>query len=309
MPILRVNASPDGPVLHASPASAIRVMSAAARGTGPVIVMVHGFKYDPGHARFCPHRGIFATRSDPVCEKRAGWPRHLGFGQGCADEGLAVAFGWRARGALAGAQQAAQTAGRQLAGVIGALKSAAPARPVHVITHSMGSEVLLEALHHLPRSSVHRALILTAASYQSSAEAALNTPAGRSLELLNITSRENDLFDCIFEGLIPPPVPGDRAVGCGVHMPNAVNIEIDCADTLRRLQTFGGHIAAPRARICHWSAYTRPGVMQFYKHALRNPQAVPLAGLQNALRQTSTKRWARLLCRPALKMPGMAVRA
>ena len=30
------------------------------QGEGPVVIMVHGFKYAPDHARECPHRLIYA---------------------------------------------------------------------------------------------------------------------------------------------------------------------------------------------------------------------------------------------------------
>lgn len=147
MPILRINAGPSGPVLHGSPACARRVMSTAAKGTGPIIIMVHGYKYDPANPQFCPHRKIFARTSQPNTHHNVQWPVHLGFGDGNSDEGLAVAFAWRARGALWGAHQAALVAGRQLADVILTLKTSAPLRPVHIITHSMGSEVLLSLIH------------------------------------------------------------------------------------------------------------------------------------------------------------------
>lgn len=59
MPLLRINATSEGPQLHGSPVPARRVIQTAARSKGPVIIMVHGFKYDPETPRFCPHTSIF----------------------------------------------------------------------------------------------------------------------------------------------------------------------------------------------------------------------------------------------------------
>lgn len=303
MPILRLNAGPEGLRLHGSPASARSAIATAASGQGPIIIMVHGFKYDPDTVRFSPHTSIFAHARHPDRAGCVQWLRHLGFGAGHPDEGLAIAFGWRARGNLWRALRSARAAGRHLAGVIQDLRTRAPLRPIHVITHSMGSEVIFEALHRLPAQSVDRIITLTGASFASRAHDAMTTPAGSSATLLNITSRENDLFDLIFERLMPAPRRGDRAMGCGLSLPHAVNIQIDCPRTLSLLRGFGGHIAPPQARVCHWSGYTRPGVMQFYARALRDPASVPLDALQQVLPRRAAPRWSRIFARPNRPLP------
>lgn len=227
--------------------------------------------------------------------KRDSWPAALGFVGRNPNEGLAVAFAWRARGTLWHALRTAAQAGQNLAQVIAIVKRTAPARALHVICHSMGSEVFFEALHHLPAHSIQRAIILTAASYQSRASSALHTDAGQALELFNITSRENDLFDAGFETLIKAATPSDRAVGAGLFAPNAVNIEIDCDLTLQRLRLTGADIAPAARRISHWSAYMRPGLMPFYNSLLRRPSETPLAALRHALPPVGSQRFARLL--------------
>lgn len=297
MPILRLNAGPAGLTLHASPAAALPALRRAAIGTGPVIVMIHGFKYDPDCPRCSPHRTIFGNTH------KTQWLPHLGFGTGDVTEGLAIAFGWRARGDLWRAERSARAAGWHLARVIAEIRRLAPHRPVHVITHSMGSEVVFEALHALVPGDVQRILTLTGASYASRAVAAMQTPAGRAAELFNITSRENDVFDFIYERLIAPPLAGDRAMGNGLDLPNAVNIQLDCPRTLAALSRFGGHVAAPRRRICHWSSYTRPGALRFYGRAVRRPQVVSLEALQHALPTAVAPRWSRVLARPGLSRP------
>ena len=293
MPILRLNAHRHGLSLHGSPAPALPTLRRAALGRGPVMILIHGFKYDPSDPSCSPHTTIFGSRA----KMRGAWLAPLGFGQNRSDEGLAIAFGWRARGNLGRARQTARAAGVHLARVIRTLRAAHPARPIHVITHSMGSEVVLEALHALCPGDLSRVVTLSAASYASCAAAAFQTPAGRAAELLNITSRENDVFDFLFERLTPPPVPGDQAMGVGVDLPNAVNIQLDCPDTLRALLGFGGHIAPPQRRLCHWSSYTRSGALRFYAHALRAPHAVPLVALRAALPAAPAARWSRMFAR------------
>lgn len=291
MPILRLNAGPHGLALHGASVCAENALCRAAAGTGPIIVMIHGYKYLPGHPRHCPHISIFKSGAAHVhC-----WPRNLGFGAGDPAEGLAIAFGWNARGALWDVAARAVEAGETLASAIRILRRAAPHRPVHIITHSMGSEVALAALHHLPRGAVARVLALTAASYRSRAEDALATEAGRTAELLNITSGENDIFDAAFECLVRAPARGDRALGTGLSARNAVTIQIDCHATLGALAQLAGPIAAPSRRICHWSAYMRPGVLDFYQTAMRAPERLPLATLQHMLPEARAPRFAHLL--------------
>ncbi|WP_299146230.1 DUF726 domain-containing protein [uncultured Tateyamaria sp.] len=303
MPILRLNAGPEGLRLHGSPASARSALATAACGTGPMIIMVHGFKYDPDAVRFSPHTSIFAHAKHPDRDGDVQWLRHLGFGAGNPDEGLAVAFGWRARGNLWRAVRSAHAAGRHIAEVIADLHRRAPQRPIHVITHSMGSEIIFEALQTLPAHSVQRIITLTGASYASRAQQAMTTAAGHTAELINITSRENDLFDFAFERLIPAPHPKDRAMSAGLTLSNAVTVQLDCLRTLSLLAGFGGHIAPPQRRVCHWSGYTRPGVMRFYAHALRRPDAVPLEALRLVLPATTAPRWSRIFARPTLSLP------
>ncbi len=170
----------------------------------------------------------------------------------------------------------------------------APERPVHTIGHSLGADIALEALHHLPRNAVDRIISLTGASYQSRALSALETPAGGTCELFNITSRENDPFDYLFELLTPAPQRGDRAIGQGLMARNALTIQIDCLETLKQLDTCGFAIPHPRRRVCHWSTYTRAGTLRFYKNLMRSPEVTPLASLRNQLPERSASRWSRI---------------
>ncbi len=305
MPILRLNAGPDGLALHGSPAPALAALHRAARGTGPVIILVHGFKYDP-HCEACsPHNTIFGRDPSSGRGIHMPWLPDLGFGTDDADEGLAIAFGWHAGSNLWRAARSARSAGTLLAQAIRAIRAQSPGRSINIITHSMGSEVIFAALYDLRARDVARIVTLMAATYASRALTAMTTPAGRTAELFNVTSRENDAFDYMYERLIAPPVTGDRAMGAGLNVPNVVNIQLDCPRTLSDLTAFGGHIAPPARRVCHWSGYTRPGALQFYARAMRQPDTVPLPALRAALPPGPAPRWSRVFVRPkpALSLP------
>lgn len=301
MPMIRINA--DGNRLVPGRRGGLPDFRAAAQGKGPVIVMVHGYKYLPGHPDHCPHRRILSLHPVSSDVRLQSWPRRLGFGAGYADEGLGVAFGWNARGALWTAQRRAKAAGEALAEAIGRLHRVNPDRPLHVLSHSMGTEVVFEALGHLKPGAIQRIVSMTGACYQSRAEAALDTPAGRRTELFNIVSRENDTFDFLFERLITPPARGDRSMGHGLEAPNAVTVQIDCPDTLGFLEEMGHPMAGPERRVCHWSSYTRPGILRFYNELLRHPERLPLNVVRQGMPGQTDPRWSRLLTRPALPVP------
>ncbi|WP_299832431.1 alpha/beta hydrolase [uncultured Roseobacter sp.] len=296
MPLLRINARDGMLTLHRRATPVPDAVRATRAAPGPAIIMIHGFKYAPESTSHCPHKKIFR-------DSTRGWPASLGYNTGLPEEGLGIAFGWYARGPLAQVHRRAADLGRALAQLVEALKSAAPKRPVHIIAHSMGVEIALSALGHLPSQAVQRMVLLTGASFTSHAETMLRTQAGRSAEVFNITSRENDLFDLAFERMVAAPARQDRAIGLGIDLPNVVNLQLDCADTLSGLATLGLPIAAPERRVCHWSSYRRPGVMALYSRLLRDPLGLPQARLAQLLPDTPDPRWSRLVKSPARALP------
>lgn len=300
MAVIRINAVGDRPVLHGSPAALEGALQRAGAEGGPVIVMAHGYKYRPGAGASCPHRHLLSLDPDHLPWRAPSWPRQLGYGLGHTHEGLAIPFGWNAGGTLRQAQASAFAAGRALAQVCALLHAQAPNRPLHVIGHSLGIELALEALHHLPAGSISRIVSLYGASFQSRAHAALATPAGQAAEFINVTSRENDPFDFLFERLTRLQTRGDKGIGQGLDASNAVTLQLDCAATLSHLQDMGYTIAQPQRRICHWSSYMRPGALRFYRHLLRYPERTPLSQLRIGLPNRSTPRRSRLF---ALRMP------
>ncbi len=294
MPIIRINAHADTPVLHDNPNGPDLRRTLSRRDSdavGPVIVMIHGFKYQPGHPTACPHKRLFATHPGP----RSSWPRGFGFGLMGPKEGLGIAFGWNARSTLPTARLRSQDAGRALTVLINDIKSLWPTRPVHMVSHSLGSEVIFEALQHLPAHSVSRIILLTAASFRGRANLALASPAGRTSEIINITSRENDLFDFLCEQLPGFGRCGDITLGAGLDAANSITIQLDCSETLEHLSRLGRPIEHPRRRICHWSVYRRRGTLRLYSDLMRYPERFSLEVLRQGLPPNPTPRWSRLL--------------
>lgn len=298
MPVIRINATCETCTLHRSPRSPRSVLRQTRNTPGPVIIMTHGYKYCPDHVRACPHSRILSLHPMTMHRPCSSWPQQLGFGSGFEDDGLGIAFGWNAQGPLWVAHRRAAQAGRALAALIRDLRDLNPKRPIHFIGHSMGVELAVEALHHIAPGSVSRIISMTGAAYQSRTLRALQTPAGQQADFINVTSRENDLFDFLFEWLIQPPQRGDRSIGTGLYAPNAVTLQIDCGRTLDHLSRLIFPIAAPQRRVCHWSSYTRPGVLRVYNALLRHRDRLSLSQLQSSLPTSPTRRWSRLFALP-----------
>ena len=125
MPVVQFNAD------HAHPARLWQ--DAAGLSTpAPIVVMVHGYRYSPSEPAHDPHRHILSLDPDPGGRRVTSWPRALGFGAGDPGEGLAIAFGWEARGSLGGAYRRAGMAGAALARLLSRLADQA-GRPGAVI--------------------------------------------------------------------------------------------------------------------------------------------------------------------------------
>ncbi len=296
MPLLRINATSAGLALHGTSQSLTQHLSAMTSEDGPAIIMIHGYKYAPGSENHCPHNKIMSTLPDA-------WPASLGFGHSAPEEGMGVAFGWYARGSLSSVHARAKSLGQHLATLTLKLRRTNPNRPIHVIAHSLGAEIALSALKHLPHRAFDRIVLLTGASYIGFAQEMLNTPAGRSVEVLNVTSRENDLFDLGFERLVRSHRANDRAIGLGISACNVVNIQLDCPKTLGSFGALGFDIAAPHRRVCHWSAYKRSGAMAFYSAFLRTPETISMNRLKRTLPAQTAPRWSRLFAMPRRRLP------
>lgn len=271
-----------------------------------VIVMVHGYKFAPGHPVACPHRHILSLAPTHSCRKLLSWPCALGLSE-FESGSLGLAFGWPARGSIWAAYHRAAAAGTQLAALLGQIHRTAPDRPIVALAHSLGVRVVLNALSHMPAGIMRRAVLLNGAEYGSRARQCLDTPGGRSCEIINVTSRENDLYDFLLERLITPAERGDSALATSLpDGPNTLTIQLDHSETHPALASLGFPICPRRSAICHWSAYLRPGVFSLYRGLLNNPEGIALSDLKQCLPQQVEPRWSRLLNtpKPRASLPG-----
>ena len=293
MSIIAINANGGAPHHPDGPLDDVLLQHVAAMPKGaPVLIMIHGYRYSLRHAPLSPHVGILSLV--PGKGKTRSWPRHMGFHRNVADEGLCIAFGWEASGTLWRAHAEAAQARLALALLIEKLH-ALGVGPVDVMGHSLGARVVLTALPLLPERSVGRMILLAGAELVSTARHALNSPAGRTAQVLNVTSRENDLFDFGYEWLIAPLSFGARTIGTGLDLPHCVTLQIDAPAHRAAIEALGYPTDRPDRRMCHWSAYTRPGMFPIYRAFLSRPAALPLPLLRTALAAAGTPRWSRLL--------------
>ncbi|MBI1219264.1 MAG: alpha/beta hydrolase [Rhodobacteraceae bacterium] len=297
MPLLQINADGDVPRCEGGWGALSATLAALPEGA-PVIVMIHGFRFSPTVPGQSPHTHILSLEPVQDCWKAISWPRHLGFGRDDSSQGLCIAFGWEARGTIWAAYAEAARAGAALAALMTRIDALRPGTRVEVLAHSLGARVTLQALAHLDRPILGRAVLMAAAEFRRPTEAALATPAGRAAEFVNVTSRENDLFDFLIERLVP--LFPDRALGQGTGRGSAnwIDIQLDQTETLDALVPLGHRIPAPDLRICHWSLYLRPGVFGLYRALLRDH--LPLATLRERLPQRPSRRWSRLFAPPRL---------
>lgn len=241
----------------------------------PVVVLIHGFRFSPFAADQDPHGHILAQHPVRDCWKAVSWPRHLGLhGAG----GLAIGFGWEARGSIWAAHARAARAGLRLSRLILALGEVAPGRAVQVFAHSLGARVALTALPRLPAGSVGRLVLLAAAASRAEARAAMDSPAGRRAEVVNVLGRENILFDILLRAALP--LRGATLGGGLDGRSNWLDLPLDRPAALVALAGLGHRIRPSRVTICHWSGYLRPGIFGLYRAILHRPAETPLATLR-----------------------------
>lgn len=239
----------------------LRRKLAALSDSAPVVVMIHGWRYAPGFAGVCPHGSILSLDPPPADRRAVSWPRHLGLDGRSA---LGIALGWSAKCDPWRAHLRAGRTGPALAEIARCVHDLT-GRGIQVIAHSMGARVALSALPHLPAGHVRRMILLAAAETRGRALAAMETPAGRSVEVINVTTRENDLFDACFEWGIHLGLRTSIGQGLGQSLPNWHDLWIDQPRTLRALAALGHVLSDPPRRICHWSPYLRPGTIALYR--------------------------------------------
>jgi pimeloyl-ACP methyl ester carboxylesterase len=258
--------------------AALAVAVAAVPQDAPIVVMIHGFRFDPAIPVHDPHGHILSLQPGRFCWKAVSWPRHLGL---TGNRGLAIAFGWQARGTIWAAHASAAQAGARLARLIAALERVAPGRQVHVFAHSLGARVALTALPRLEPGRVGRIVLIAAAAFQAEARGAITSPAGRAAEVFNVTGRENTLFDFLLRAALPLRGP-TLGRGLAGH-PNWLDLALAEPDALDALGRMGWRIRPPAVPVCHWSSYLRPGIFSLYRAILTQPRATPLPLLRAQL--------------------------
>lgn len=245
----------------------------------PVVIMLHGLNYDPQNPGTDPFDLIFALNPDTTNPRIVSWPRRLGLRGARA---LAIGYGWRARGSVWWAYHRAGQTARPLALLLRRIKALDPARPVHIVAHSLGARVALACLPHLPAGSVGRVILIAAAAFECDLRRALASPAGASAEIINIRSRANTLYDLLLRLALPH---WGLTLGRGrLRAPNLLDLCIDAPKTRRALGLAGFALPEKAAHICHWSGYLRRDICAFYRALLHRPAATQLHLLQNLLR-------------------------
>lgn len=328
MAYLGISATDDGLRVATGGDIADRLGSLLARipGDAPIVILVHGYKFNPADPDADPNRSLYAFEPDPPCWKVRSWPAGLGFADDAGETGLAIGFGWPAcephlpnllrhgRTGFARVYDRAGDIGRWLAMLIAAVQQIAPGRPVDILAHSLGARVALSALPHLAQAP-GRVILLGAAEFDARVQEVLESlPCPLPPQIYNVTARANDIYDFAFETFAPRRSWGDRALGHGlpIERPCWFDLQLDRPEVTAWINRRGIRLTAPDARLCHWAFYTRGGALSVYKAILwRHPgwdiaslRAVPALAVQEP-------RWSRLLRRiedgnPAAADDGLA---
>lgn len=259
----------------------------------PVVILIHGYRFSWVTAATDPHTHILAEVPTQACWKALSWPTSLGLAGPNPQPGLAIALGWQARGSIWRAYRAAADAGKQLAGLITALRRV-HGGPITAMTHSLGARVALSALHDLEGGTLDRIVMLAAAEFQTVSECAMQTPAGRCVEVVNVTSRENDFFDFLLERALGGAPRSTLGQGLPVTRDRWLDIALDDPPTLNALRSLGYPVGSAERRICHWSLYLRRGAFGIYRDLLTRPDDLQLSLFRECLIQRISPRWSRV---------------
>lgn len=283
----------------------------------PIVVMIHGYRFDPTQPAHDPHRLLYAPRLARSCRKLASWTSGLGFCN-APESGLAIGFGWPARAAhlpnlIAGGRTGfaeiyhrAGAAASMLAGLLTRIAHMAPGRPVDVVAHSLGARVALAALPKLSNAaarSLGRLILLGGAEFAQTARAAVRDCA-QAPEIYSVVARHNDIYDALFERFAPCALTGTsrHALARGLpDCPTWLTLQLDAPELVGWAAARGIALDPSDPTICHWSFYTRPGAMTLYARILRDRPAWSVDALRRApVLAGQEPRWARLPALPRL---------
>lgn len=268
---------------------------AALPADAPVVVLIHGYRFQPGRPAQCPHRHILSCAPEIKDGREISWPQHLALD---GQQGLAIALGWPAGGSLWRAYRQAARAGAALSAFAEQFHQIAPNRTLNVVAHSLGTRVALTALGLASPGRFGQMIFLCGAETRSLARKAMSSPAGQKVAVINVTSRENDLFDAAFEWLLHFGRHWSIGQGLGATLPNWHDLWIDQRHSLQVLAQHGFPLTAPSGRISHWSPYLRPGAFALYRAVLRGQ--LPLSALPKT---KPARRWSLLFTRRIDRAP------
>ncbi len=310
----------DAPALTRADA---RAAAPALRKSKPLVVMVHGYKFDPFDPNCAnPHDFLYHFDPERVVSDRwqrpSSWPAGLGFREQdpWGADGLCVGFAWSSRpnqrmGAFCRAYQEAEVAGLALLRTLETLAEAYPVRDIDIFVHSLGARVALTALRVAARQGqtdilerIGRVILLGPAELASVArdtlEAMDKAAPNRKPEIYSVVARENDFFDVLVERFAPK-IKGVTPICIGSHGMGEdfdcwLDLQLDSPALIEWLTVRGVHIGGgPPRRVCHWGVYNRPGALDFYSDILRNRQQWSTASMRAAGVPTEQEqRWARL---------------
>ncbi len=242
----------DGSKLSAYLESRLKKTTASLPDGAPIVVMVHGFLFDPHHVitpqpENCDNAHGRLYHFKPVDEDSAirhhtaSWPLGLGIKDDDGQSGLAIAFGWHSKPGLAQsllerfqnfyarAYDYGNESAWVLANVLNRLASskALEGRPIDILCHSLGTHVVTRAIamstkfprlrKFIPR--LGRVIQLGGAEYVVEAQLMYR----RVLELgmsddagptfYNIGCRENDVLDKLGENFGPRTFGNTNVIG------------------------------------------------------------------------------------------------
>lgn len=258
------------------------------RPSAPVVIMLHGFKYDPTSPAHHPERTLYARVPQPEARRAVSWPRAFALR---GPNALAIGFSWRAKGTIWQAHTRAKLAAERLAKLIIRIKEIAPTRHVHIVAHSLGVRVVLAALGQTPPHAVNRVIMIAGAAFECELNAALRDPASQGTEFFNIRSRANTLFDLLLRLALPH---WGVTIGRGrLQHPRLLQLDIDAARDRQAMAAAGLPLDLSSGWICHWSGYQRADVCAVYRRLIHRPEETSFAALRASLiRHQKTSRLA-----------------
>ncbi len=236
-------------------------------GDQPLLLMVHGFLFDPRQTvspnpedTDNPHSRLYhfhdGDQDREIRHHTSSWPLWMGFDPAdmTGTSGLAVAFGWQSQPGFATsliehfenfyarAYGQAELASWLLVNVIAELAEHLPTKPVDILCHSLGSRVVIRAIATLAKlrpeliSRLGQVIILGGAEYVVEAQLMMRRlyeSGSASLpSFYNIVSRENDVLDKLGENFGPRTFGNTNVIGhngLDVKFPGGhwIDIQID----------------------------------------------------------------------------------